>query len=63
VVSQWKTDSASTTQLMIGMHEALSPALANRARSLQKAALAVMRNPEYRHPFYWAGFVMVGDGY
>jgi CHAT domain-containing protein len=68
VVSQWKADSASTTQLMIAMHGFLAPALADgpmygRARSLQKAALAVMRTPEYSHPFYWAGFVMVGNGY
>jgi CHAT domain-containing protein len=21
-----------------------------------------MRNPETSHPFYWAGFVLVGDG-
>jgi CHAT domain-containing protein len=68
VVSQWKTDSASTTQLMIAMHASMKPVLASsqgvgRARSLQKAALALMQTPEYRHPFYWAGFVMVGEGY
>jgi CHAT domain-containing protein len=68
VVSQWKTDSASTTRLMIGMHQNLKPVFSSgqglgRARSLQKAALALMQNPESSHPFYWAGFVMVGDGY
>jgi CHAT domain-containing protein len=36
---------------------------AGRARALRSAALAVMRVPEYRHPYYWAGFVEVGDGY
>jgi CHAT domain-containing protein len=34
-----------------------------RAKSLQKAMLAVMHNPERRHPYYWAGFVMIGNGY
>jgi len=68
VVSQWRIDSASTTQLMINMHTSLQQVFAakhisGRARSLQQAALTLMQTPEYRHPFYWAGFVMVGDGY
>jgi CHAT domain-containing protein len=29
---------------------------------MRQAALKVMNNPEYVHPFYWAGFVVVGDG-
>jgi CHAT domain-containing protein len=33
-----------------------------RARALQQAALKVSRMPRYRHPFYWAPFVLVGDG-
>jgi len=24
--------------------------------------LKVMKKPETSHPFYWAGFVLVGDG-
>ena len=68
VVSQWKIDSTSTTRLMIAMHGSLKPVLATRngagrASSLQQAALALMRSPEYHHPYYWAGFVMIGNGY
>ena len=68
VLSQWKVDSEATMQLMLGFHRLLKPVLDGgapfaRARALQQAAVAVMRMPEYRHPFYWAAFVMVGDGY
>jgi CHAT domain-containing protein/Tfp pilus assembly protein PilF len=66
VVSQWSVDSASTTQLMLAFHSQLQAALdsgSGRARALRTGALAVMRSPEHRHPYYWAGFVMVGDGY
>lgn len=63
VVSQWKVDSASTTQLMLAFHRSLRAQPLARSRALQRAALRVMKTPEYRHPFYWAGFVMVGDGY
>jgi CHAT domain-containing protein len=31
-------------------------------RALREAALAVRSDPRYRHPFYWAGFTLVGSG-
>lgn len=69
VASQWKVDSASTTSLMIDFHRRLTarPAHAKakeaKAESLRQAALGLMRTEGYRHPFYWAGFVMIGDGW
>jgi CHAT domain-containing protein len=33
-----------------------------KAESLRRAALKLMKNPATSHPFYWAGFVLVGDG-
>jgi CHAT domain-containing protein len=69
VVSQWKTASASTAELMIEFHRQLKPALANqkveitRARAMRAAALKLLAAKQTRHPFYWAGFVVVGDGY
>ena len=66
VVSQWKVESASTRDLMVNFHRSLiSPgAKQTKAKSdaLRHAALKLMRNPETSHPFYWAGFVLVGDG-
>jgi CHAT domain-containing protein/tetratricopeptide (TPR) repeat protein len=68
VVSQWKVESASTRDLMIGFHrQALtSPAArkskTTKAEALRQAALKLMKNPATSHPFYWAGFVLVGDG-
>jgi CHAT domain-containing protein/tetratricopeptide (TPR) repeat protein len=68
VVSQWKVESAGTRDLMVDFHHALiSPAATGRAKptkteALRQAALKLMKNPETNHPFYWAGFVLVGDG-
>lgn len=69
VVSQWKVDSASTTELMLEFHRRLkaqmtSPATPfSAARALREAALRLQRNSQYRHPFYWAGFVVAGKGF
>jgi CHAT domain-containing protein/Tfp pilus assembly protein PilF len=69
VVSQWKVDSASTTELMLEFHRQLKSQMANSAgsfsaaRGLREAALKLQRSKEYRHPFYWAGFVVTGKGF
>lgn len=66
IVSQWKVDSRSTADLMIAFHRALQqPDRTGRrpdtADALRRAALATARTPAYAHPFYWAGFVLIGD--
>ena len=59
VVSQWKVDSTSTTELMLEFHR-------NRlnenstAESLRKAMLKMLSSSQYKHPFYWAPFVVIG---
>jgi CHAT domain-containing protein len=65
VVSQWKVESASTRELMLGFHQRLiasSRKQETKAEALRLAALKLMKNPATSHPFYWAGFVLVGDG-
>jgi len=64
VVSQWKVDSASTARLMIDFHRNLQSekVRSGAAEALRKAALKLMADPKYRHPFFWSGFVVVGNG-
>jgi len=67
VVTQWKIESTSTTELMIEFHKHLKIKLDNprseisKADALRSAQLKLLRNPTYRHPFYWAGFIVTGD--
>ncbi|MGI9089376.1 MAG: CHAT domain-containing protein [Chthoniobacterales bacterium] len=60
VVSHWKVDSESNTELMIDFHQRLH-AGATPAAALRAASMALAKRPEYRHPFYWAAFAVVGD--
>jgi CHAT domain-containing protein len=62
LVSQWKVESVSTTRLMLEFHRNLTRSGLPRARALQAAAKKMMRVAEHRHPYYWAGFVLVGEG-
>jgi CHAT domain-containing protein/tetratricopeptide (TPR) repeat protein len=60
VASQWKVDAESTSQFMLDFHRRLRHQ--PKAKALQQAALTVMQKPEFRHPFYWSGFVLMGEG-
>jgi CHAT domain-containing protein len=69
VVSQWSVESRSTTKLMIQFHRALlalnkqSKRMRRAADALRVAQLKMLSTPAYRHPFYWAGFIVVGNGW
>lgn len=62
VASQWKVESKSTTDLMLEFHRQLLTGKFSKAEALRRAELKLMKMPQYKHPSYWAGFVIVGDG-
>lgn len=61
VVSQWKVDAASTSELMQEFHRRLQ-SRTTKAEALRAAALKLMQTPKYRHPFFWASFSLIGEG-
>lgn len=67
VVSNWQVSSASTTELMLNFHRQLTAPRARvrtadaKAEALRQASLALLKSPTYKHPFYWAGFSLIGD--
>lgn len=65
VVSQWKVNSASTSQLMVNFYKGLKSSNGQdtgiKAAALRTAAITLMKDQRYRHPFYWASFVIVGS--
>ncbi len=60
VVSQWKVDSARSSELMIEFHRNLLQKRLPKSEALRQAALKVFRGP-YNHPAYWAGFILIGE--
>jgi CHAT domain-containing protein len=65
VVSQWKVESASTTELMVEFHRHLKGQTRGqqltKSEAMRRAALKLLKMKDYRHPFYWAAFVIIGD--
>jgi CHAT domain-containing protein/Tfp pilus assembly protein PilF len=68
VVSLWKVESLSTTELMLEFHRNLlsgrgtQGSRPSKAAALQRAAIRMLKTKDSGHPFYWAGFSVVGDG-
>jgi CHAT domain-containing protein len=61
VASLWPVDDAATARLMKAFYEQLG-AGQPVAAALRLAQAQLRRRPETAHPFYWAGFVVIGDG-
>jgi CHAT domain-containing protein/tetratricopeptide (TPR) repeat protein len=61
VVSQWEVDSTSTTALMIDLHRNLQLQHLSKQEALRQAELKLLKTKSYHHPFYWAGFVLIGN--
>lgn len=65
VVTQWRVNSASTARLMENFYQAMASQNdlngRNKSSALREASLSLMKDRRYRHPFYWAGFVLVSS--
>ncbi len=62
VSSLWAVDDAATAALMGRFYEGLLGATPVRpAAALRDAQAYVRSRPQWRHPYYWAGFQLLGD--
>lgn len=61
VATLWPVDDRGTARFMEHFYRELARG-ETVASALQLAQVAVRARPGMHHPFYWAGFVVVGDG-
>jgi CHAT domain-containing protein len=61
LASLWSIDDAATAQFMVQLYDNLGDRNISRAKALQQAQTALINDPQYNHPFYWAPFVLVGN--
>jgi CHAT domain-containing protein len=68
VASQWAVSDRTTADLMQDFHRRLQTyrqkngMIRNIAAALSEAERDIARTREHRHPYYWAAFVVVGNG-
>ncbi|MEQ9238914.1 CHAT domain-containing protein [Coleofasciculus sp. E2-BRE-01] len=57
----WSVDDQSTAMLMVKFYQELAQANVTKAEALRQAQLALLQQSRFRHPFYWAPFVLLGN--
>ncbi len=62
VSSLWKIDSPATRNMMVEFHRIRKTQKLSSAEALRAAQLGMLRGaePVYRHPYYWASFIVAG---
>ncbi|MBV9497011.1 MAG: CHAT domain-containing protein [Acidobacteria bacterium] len=57
----WSVDDRGTAKLMAQMYESMLQKHEPPARALREAQLAMLRNPRWSDPYYWAAFTLHGE--
>lgn len=60
LASLWLVEADSTALLMEEFYKGLRNSVP-KAEALRLAQLKLMSNPKYQHPYFWAGFILVGN--
>lgn len=63
IASLWQVEDVSTPRLMRELYGSLSSTRGDAAQALQRAQLSLRAAKQqggrpYKHPYYWAGFVI-----
>lgn len=61
VATLWSVRDESTAELMTKFYETLKQPGVTKAAALRSSQLSLLKSSQYRHPFYWAPFVLVGN--
>ncbi|WP_414620666.1 CHAT domain-containing protein [Calothrix sp. CCY 0018] len=57
----WPVNDESTANLMGQFYKELSNTKQNKAEALRNSQLALLKDPNYEHPLYWAPYILVGN--
>jgi CHAT domain-containing protein len=60
VMSLWAVSDRMTREMMVAYYTGLKQGL-GRGEALRQAQLAMLKRKDRQHPYYWAGFIQLGD--
>ena len=61
LASLWTLDDTSSLELTQQLYQHLAQPQTTKAAALRLAQLALLANPQYEHPRYWATYVLLGN--
>ncbi|OUL23838.1 hypothetical protein BV372_29490 [Nostoc sp. T09] len=57
----WSVNDEATANLMRYFYKNLSSTQQTKAEALRRAQIALLKDPQYEHPVYWAPYILVGN--
>lgn len=64
VATLWRVNDEASTTLISQFYDQLIQASktgVSKAEALRRAQIAILQNPEYKSPYYWAAYVLLGN--
>ncbi|MDZ8027197.1 MAG: CHAT domain-containing protein [Nostoc sp. DedQUE11] len=61
LASLWSLDDESSARLIGQFYKELATKQVTKAEALRQAQLSLLKDPDYRHPIYWAAYVLLGN--
>ncbi|MGL5804571.1 MAG: CHAT domain-containing protein [Xenococcaceae cyanobacterium] len=61
VATLWSVNDRATAELMNHFYEQITKKHTTKAEALRQAQIALLKDPWYKHPFYWSSYVLVGN--
>ena len=57
----WTVNDPASALVVSNFYRALRDPAVSKAKALQQAQLAALKDARYRHPNYWSGFLLIGN--
>ncbi|MEL6459149.1 MAG: CHAT domain-containing protein [Cyanobacteria bacterium J06621_15] len=61
IATLWSVRDKSTSEMMTQFYRNLTQTNVSKAQALRQAQLSLLKNPKYKHPYYWSPFILVGN--
>lgn len=61
LASLWSVSDEATAELMREFYRQLAGDNMTKAQALRRAQLALLKQPRYSHPYFWAAFILLGN--
>jgi CHAT domain-containing protein len=61
IATLWSVNDAAAAVLMTSFYQELAKPGTTKAEALRRAQLSTLSNPQFKSPYYWAPFILVGN--
>lgn len=61
IASLWSVNDQATYLLMSKFYQELANSKITKVEALRRAQLEVLNKNEFKHPYFWSGFVLIGN--